>query len=143
MAGFAAEAYRVLMPGGTIGIVDTIAPDAAIVQGRAEEGLRRLTAEFEAFKKLSDPSHRRCLGLIEWEQVLSAAGFDIAHREHLDKEMAFGPWVERMRSDAATTARLKEMLLAEPLRSFVASRDTGSGPNFTLKEGIILGHKRR
>jgi len=143
MAGFAAEAYRVLMPGGTIGIVDTIAPDAEIVQGRTEEGLRSLTAEFEAFKKLSDPSHRRCLGLIEWEQVLSAAGFDIAHREHLDKEMAFGAWVERMRSDAATTARLKEMLLAEPLRSFVASRDTGSGPNFTLKEGIILGHKRR
>ena len=143
MAGFAAEAYRVLMPGGTIGIVDTIAPDAEIVQGRTEEGLRSLTAEFEAFKKLSDPSHRRCLGLIEWEQVLSAAGFDIAHRENLDKEMAFGPWVERMRSDAATTARLKEMLLAEPLRSFVASRDTGSGLVFTLKEGIVTGKKPR
>jgi ubiquinone/menaquinone biosynthesis C-methylase UbiE len=143
MAGFAAEVYRVLMPAGTIGIVDTIAPDASIVQARTEEDLRRLTADFEAFKKLSDPSHRRCLGLIEWEQLLSAAGFDIAHREHLDKEMAFGPWVERMRSNKHTTARLKEMLLAEPLRSFVASRDTGSGPNFTLKEGIILGHKRR
>lgn len=141
--GFAAEAYRVLMPGGMIGIVDTIAPDASIAPEQTAEDLRKLTAEFEAFKKLSDPSHRRCLGLIEWEQVLSGAGFDVAHREHLDKEMEFGPWVERMRSDKLRTERLKEMLLAEPLRSFVASRDSAAGPHFTLKEGIILGHKRR
>ena len=143
MKGFAAEAYRVLMPGGTIGIVDTIAPDTAIVPGRTPEDLRSLTADFEAFKKLSDPSHRRCLGLIEWEQVLASAGFDVAHREHLDKEMEFGPWVERMRSNTHTTARLKEMLLTEPLRSFVASRDTGSGLVFTLKEGIVTGKKPR
>ena len=143
MKGFAAEAYRVLMPGGMIGIVDTIVADDGDRAGGDGGRSAKLTADFEAFKKLSDPSHRRCLGLIEWEQVLSAAGFDIAHREHLDKEMAFGPWVERMRSNKHTTARLKEMLLAEPLRGFVASRDTGSGPNFTLKEGIILGHKRR
>ena len=80
-----------LMPGGTIGIVDTIAPDTAIVPGRTPEDLRSLTADFEAFKKLSDPSHRRCLGLIEWEQVLGGAGFDIAHKEHLDKEMVALP----------------------------------------------------
>ena len=67
--------------------------------GRTPEDLRSLTADFEAFKKLSDPSHRRCLGLVEWEHVLSGAGFDIAHREHLDKEMDLGPWVERMRSN--------------------------------------------
>ena len=143
MKGFAAEAYRVLMPGGTIGIVDTIAPDASIVPGQTAEDLRKLTAEFEAFKKLSDPSHRRCLGLIEWRQVLASAGFDVAHREHLDKEMEFAPWVERMRSNTHTTARLKEMLLTEPLRSFVASRDTGSGLAFTLKEGIVTGKKPR
>lgn len=141
--GFAAEAYRVLMPGGMIGIVDTIAPDASIMPGQTAEDLRSLAADFEAFKKLSDPSHRRCLGIIEWQQALSAAGFDIAHREHLDKEMAFGPWVERMRSNKHTTERLKEMLLTDPLRSFVASRDTGSGLVFTLKEGIVTAKKPR
>ena len=105
--------------------------------------MRKLAADFEAFKKLSDPSHKRCLGLVEWEQVLGGAGFEVTHRESLDKELEFGPWIARMRSNSATTARLKEMLLAEPLRGFVASRDTGSGPNFTLKEGIVLGRKRR
>jgi ubiquinone/menaquinone biosynthesis C-methylase UbiE len=48
MKGFAAEACRVLMPGGTIGIVDTIAPDTAIVPGQTAEDLRKLTAEFKA-----------------------------------------------------------------------------------------------
>ena len=74
---------------------------------------------------------------------MAGAGFDIAHREHLDKEMEFGPWVERMRSNTPTTARLTEMLLTEPLRSFVVSRDTGSGLAFTLKEGIFTGKKAR
>jgi hypothetical protein len=35
------------------------------------------------------------------------------------------------------------MLLTEPLRSFVASRNTGSGLAFTLKEGIVTGQKPR
>jgi ubiquinone/menaquinone biosynthesis C-methylase UbiE len=140
---FAAEAYRVLMPGGMIGVVDTIAPDAAIAPGRAPDALRSLAADFEAFKKLADPSHRRCLGLIEWEQALSAAGFDVTHREYLDKEMAFAPWADRMRASNAKRARLKEMLLAEPLGTFMSAQDTALGPDFTLKEGIVLGRKAR
>ena len=96
---------------------------------------------FNAFKKLSDPSHVRCLGLLEWKPVLSDAGFDITHEECLDKEMAFGPWVERMRSNEATTARLKEMLHDQPLPDFLPPRETASGPDFTLKEGIILARK--
>jgi ubiquinone/menaquinone biosynthesis C-methylase UbiE len=141
--GFAAEAYRVLMPGGMIAIVDTIVADEAIWQAETSDDLRKLAADFEAFKKLADPSHRRCLGLSEWESVLSRAGFDILHRECLDKELVFGPWADRMRASSAKRTRLKEMLLTEPLRGFVASRDTGSGLVFTLKEGIILGRKPR
>ncbi len=33
---FVAEAYRVLMPGGVLGIVDNISPDAAILPDRSE-----------------------------------------------------------------------------------------------------------
>jgi ubiquinone/menaquinone biosynthesis C-methylase UbiE len=140
---FAAEAYRVLMASGMIGIVDNLTPDAALLPERNTDELRACAAQLDAFKRLSDPSHRRCLGLIEWKTVLGEAGFAVTHDEVLDKNIEFAAWAQRMRSSKLTTARLKEMLLAEPLRSFVASRDTGAGPNFTLKEGIILGHKPR
>jgi ubiquinone/menaquinone biosynthesis C-methylase UbiE len=143
VAAFAREAYRVLMPGGMIGIVDTIAPDAAIVSGRTADELRRCAALFNAFKKLSDPSHFRCLGLLEWRRLLDDAGFTVTHEEWLDKEIAFETWVRRMRSSGATTARLKEMLRDEPLRDFMKPRETASGPDFTLKEGIILARKPR
>jgi ubiquinone/menaquinone biosynthesis C-methylase UbiE len=143
MAGFAAEAYRVLMPGGTIGVVDNVAPDAAIVSGSTADQARDWGALLDAFKKLSDPSHRRCLGVIEWRTLLSDAGFTVTHGECLDKDIEFGAWVQRMRSDSATAARLKEMLHRQPLRDFLRPRDTGSGLVFTLKEGIVVGRKTR
>src|SRR5262245_2721302 len=52
---------------------------------------------FNAFKKLSDPSHVRCLGLLEWHTLLANAGFTVTHAESLDKEIEFGTWVRRMR----------------------------------------------
>ena len=140
---FVSEAFRVLMPGGMIGIVDNVAPDAAIVPGRTADELRHCAALFNAFKKLSDPSHVRCLGLLEWQTLLGDAGFAITHAECLDKEIEFGTWVQRMRSSEATTARLTEMLRDEPLRSFLKPRETESGPDFTLTEGIILARKPR
>lgn len=143
IGNFVSEAFRVLMPGGMIGIVDNVAPDAALVPGWTADELRHCAALFNAFKKLSDPSHVRCLGLLEWQTLLADAGFTVTHEECLDKEIEFGTWVQRMRSSEATTARLKGMLHEEPLRSFLTPRDAGSGLVFTLKEGIITGKKPR
>jgi len=143
IALFAREAFRVLMPGGSLSIVDIVAPDAATIPGRCAEELRQWAWLFNAFEKLPDPSHVRCLGLVEWRTLLDDAGFTVTHDECLDKEIDFEVWVQRMRSGDATTARLKEMLLTEPLRDLLRSRDTGSGPNFTLKEGIIFARKPR
>ena len=141
IGGFVSEAFRVLIPGGTIGIVDNVAPDAAIVPARSTDELRHCASLFNAFRKLSDPSHVRCLGLLEWHTLLANAGFTVTHAESLDKEIEFGTWVRRMRSGGATIARLKEMLREQPLSSFLKPRETSSGPDFTLKEGIILGCK--
>jgi ubiquinone/menaquinone biosynthesis C-methylase UbiE len=143
IGNFFSEAFRVLMPGGMIGIVDNVAPDPAIVPRRDADELRHCAALFNAFKKLSDPSHVRCLGLLEWQQLLSDAGFTVTHAECLDKEIEFETWVRRMRSSEATAARLREILREEPLRDFLKPRETASGPDFTLKEGIILARKPR
>ena len=141
IGNFAGEAFRVLMPGGTIGIVDNLAPDAAVLPERNSDELRHCAGLFNAFKKLSDPSHVRCLGLIEWRALLADAGFTVTHEECLDKEIEFGTWVLRMRSSEATAARLKEMLREEPLRSFLRPRETALGPDFTLTEGVLLARK--
>ena len=141
VAAFAAEAFRVLMPGGMLGLVDNVAPDAAITPERSAAELRNDAAAFNAFKKLADPSHVRCLGLREWERVLTDAGFELVHSECIDKDMAFDPWVKRMRSNTATIARLNAMLHEQPVRGFLRPRETDAGIEFTLKEGIVVARK--
>lgn len=141
VASFAAEAFRVLMPGGLLGLVDNVAPDAAIAPERSAVELPGDAAAFNAFKKLADPSHVRCLGLQEWKRVLTDAGFEVVHSECIDKDMAFDPWVKRMRSNAATVARLNAMLHEQPVHGFLRPRETDAGIEFTLKEGIVVARK--
>ena len=65
---FVAESFRVLKPGGLFGLVDNIVPD-----GEAGDYVN-------AFEKLRDPSHGRCLTLAEWLAELKKAGFVIQHQ---------------------------------------------------------------
>jgi SAM-dependent methyltransferase len=141
VASFAAEAFRVLMPGGTLGLVDNVAPDAAISPERSAAELRDDAVAFNAFKKLADPSHVRCLGLEEWERVLTETGFELVHSECIDKDMEFGPCVKRMRSNPETIARLNAMLHEQPLHGFLRPRETDAGIVFTLKEGVAVARK--
>jgi SAM-dependent methyltransferase len=138
VTAFAREVWRVLVPGGLLGLVDNVAPDASIWPKRSAGELRD-AATFNAFKKLAHPN--RWLGLEEWERVLTDAGFELLHGECMDKDMAFDPWVERMRSDTATIARLRAMLRDQPLHDFLHPRETEAGTVFTLKEGVVVAKK--
>jgi hypothetical protein len=73
--------------------------------------------------------------------VLTDAGFELVHSECMDKDMELDPWVERMRSDDATIARLKAMLRDQRLHGFLRPRTTDAGTVLTLKEGIIVAKK--
>jgi ubiquinone/menaquinone biosynthesis C-methylase UbiE len=129
---FVAETFRVLMPGGTLAIVDNISPDK-----------QELANAYNHFEKLRDPSHGRCLSLSEWTALLEAAGFTVEHSEQMDQDIEFGPWVQRMRCADSTIARLKTMLGDEPLKSFLKPRQTDAGLAFTLQEAIIVARKPR
>ncbi len=129
---FVAEAFRVLMPGGTLAIVDNISPDK-----------QELANAYNNFEKLRDPSHGRCLSLPEWTALLDTAGFTVEHLEHMDQDIEFGPWVQRMRCTHSTIARLQIMLADESLKTLLKPRETDGALMFTLQEAIIVARKPR
>jgi ubiquinone/menaquinone biosynthesis C-methylase UbiE len=131
-AAFVAESFRVMMPGGVFALVDNIAPEDA-----------SLARAYNALEKLRDPSHARCLTLPEWLSLLRRAGFEVAHSEVMDQEIAFSPWAARMRCGDATVALLKARLHEAPLRDLLKPHDAGSGLAFTLQEAIIVARKPR
>ena len=124
---FAAEAFRVPMPQGRLGLVDNISPEEDSV-----------AAAYNAFEKLRDPSHRHCLSLGAWRQILEQANFTLDHVETLDQDIEFAPWCARMRCDAAAAARLRSLLADEPLSSLLRTRVCETGLVFTLQEAIIV-----
>ena len=93
---FAAEVQRVLKGGGTFALVDNISPDVESTPGFAPAELREAALVYNAFEKLRDPSHGRCLGMAEWTEVLSDRGLEVVHKERLPKDMEFQPWAERL-----------------------------------------------
>lgn len=140
-AAFVAEVWRVLRPGGAFGLVDNISPDAHSDPAAAPDDLRNASDIYNAFEALRDPSHARCLSLGEWVQLLQEQGFGRVEHEHMDQDIAFGPWVERMRCDPQTIARLAEMLDGAVLEKLLKPRLNGDGLVFTLQEAIIVARK--
>jgi ubiquinone/menaquinone biosynthesis C-methylase UbiE len=143
IATFASEVWRVLKAGGTFALVDNIAPDALSTPGFSGAELRDAALSYNAFEKIRDPSHGRCLGMAEWSEVLGATGFAVVHTERLPKDMEFQPWVDRMGRDAATVERLRLMLVegAPALRAFLKPRWEEKRLWFTLDEAILIARK--
>jgi ubiquinone/menaquinone biosynthesis C-methylase UbiE len=140
---FVAEVKRILKPAGTFALVDNISPDALSTPGFTEVELADAAATYNAFERLRDPSHGRCLGLGEWCEVIAAAGLALAHREILPKDMEFAPWAARMGVDAGTVAQLRSMLEGgtPALNAFLRPRLDGGTLWFTLDEAIVIARK--
>jgi ubiquinone/menaquinone biosynthesis C-methylase UbiE len=143
IATFVAETWRVLKPEGTLALVDNIAPDEDSAPGFSKDQLRDAALTYNAFEKIRDPSHGRCLGLTEWSEVIEDVGFTIVHKERLAKDMEFQPWVERLGCDAPTIGRLRAMVTdgSPALQAFLKPRLQGETLMFTLDEAIIIARK--
>src|SRR5262249_61939463 len=75
------EVQRVLKPGGTFALADNIEPDAESTPGFVPIELRDAALIYNAFEKIRDPSHSRCLGITEWSELIEDAGLRIEHKE--------------------------------------------------------------
>jgi ubiquinone/menaquinone biosynthesis C-methylase UbiE len=140
---FVAEARRVLAPDGILAVVDNIAPDQVSTPGFSKPDLRDAALTYNAFEKIRDPSHGRCLGMEEWSEVFQDAGFEVLHTERLPKDMEFEPWAQRMGADATTIGRLRSMLTegSPALKAFLKPREIEGQLWFTLDEAILIGRK--
>lgn len=131
---FVQEAARVLAlggPGGWLAVVDNVVPD-----GPGGDYVN-------AFEKLRDPSHNRCLSLSEWLAAFSGAGLTITHHETLTKEIPFEFWAKR--HNAHTQQFLRTMLshAPQPAAEFLQPSTQDGQTFFHLQEGIIIGRKER
>jgi ubiquinone/menaquinone biosynthesis C-methylase UbiE len=143
VATFVAEAWRVLRRGGTLALVDNVAPDAESTPGFSDAELSQAALMYNAFEKLRDPSHGRCLAMVEWSGLLCEQGFTLLHKERLPKGMEFAPCATRMGCDATTLERLRAMLHDAPpaLKAFLNPQWQDNELWFTLDEAIIIAEK--
>ena len=135
---FVAEAFRVLMPGGVLALVDNISPDRDPELSPAQA---RSCAAYNHFEKLRDPSHGRCLGLAEWTALLGDAGFAVSTARTSISRSSSAPG----RSACAATRRRSRGLRRCSARSRCAPilrpRESDGGLVFTLQEAIIVARK--
>ncbi len=122
---FVREAARVLRPGGLLAVVDNVVPIGA-------------PGDYvNAFEKLRDPSHGRCLTLDEWLATFKSAGLAIYHHEVMDKRIEFASWVKR---HEPTMQKYLRAMLAE-IQGVAAEFLDWDGASFRLQEGIVVGKR--
>jgi ubiquinone/menaquinone biosynthesis C-methylase UbiE len=131
IARFVQEAARVLKADGTLAVVDNVVP-----QGEAGNYIN-------AFEKLRDPSHGRCLSLPEWRTNYEAAQLQVTHVETLDKTMDFEWWARRLTNDEATIEQLRQLLQTATgaAQHYLQPTQTADKEIFHLQEGLIIGRR--
>jgi SAM-dependent methyltransferase len=139
---FMSESARVLKPGGQLALLDNVVPGSRR-RGKKAELERRAGAYVNAFEKLRDPSHVRCLSLDEWIDAYITAGFTISHQETNTMPLDFADWTARMKVASQNRQRLRAMLLQapEPVLTFLTPAASGDKIEFHLHKAIIIGQR--
>ena len=138
---FIAEAARVLRPGGVLAVVDNVVPGSRL-RGKKADRQREAGAYVNAFEKLRDPSHVRCLSYDEWLDALAVAGLKVEAQETLDKRLTFETWAARHTSEMQT--RLRVMLLQAPAAAaeFLDPQTHTGLTTFRLREGLFVARRQ-
>ncbi|MDT8861313.1 class I SAM-dependent methyltransferase [Alkalihalobacillus sp. MEB130] len=82
---FVKEAFRVTRKGGTLLLIDNVAPE-----------LDHLDFFYNKIEKDRDPSHFRAWKKSEWYNLIEVTGFEIVESYSFDKKFHFDTWCDMM-----------------------------------------------
>ncbi len=130
ISAFLRESVRVLRADGILAVVDNVVPE-----GEAGDFVN-------AFEKLRDPSHGRCLSVEEWLEGYAQVGLQLIQQEVLEKQMVFEDWAAR--HDPVMQSYLRALLWHGPPESheFLHPRSEDVKTLFHLREGLFIGRKQ-
>lgn len=122
------EAARALRPGGTLLLVDVVAPDDADV----DTFLNRIEA-------LRDPSHVRDHTVAEWLRMLAAHGFAACEAGRWPLRLEFSSWLARMDTPAMIGDEIRQLMDGAP-PGVRAALEIGGDHSFTVPVALLRGH---
>jgi ubiquinone/menaquinone biosynthesis C-methylase UbiE len=124
-----AEVVRVLRPGGSFLLVDSVAPEVPVCD-----------SYLNAIEVLRDPSHVRDHRVSEWEAMFSAAGLTPVLHQRWGLELDFDSWVERIGTPEAEIAALRRLFDRAPAEVREALRIGSPGPHdFSMPLAMLEG----
>lgn len=100
------EAARVLVPGGTLCLIDVVGPQgphAAL-----------LDTHLQALELLRDTSHVRNYSRAEWRSLLAGAGFALQDEHDWRLDIGFASWLARMRTPPVLETAIRQLLAHSP-----------------------------
>lgn len=111
------EMRRVLKPGGTMIVIDVIAPDLPLID-----------THLQCIELLRDVSHVRNYAYTEWQQQLERAGLRIDGSEKWKLPLNFDAWVTRMRTPSDRVAVIRGLLRGAPqeVRDYLSLQEDDS-----------------
>jgi ubiquinone/menaquinone biosynthesis C-methylase UbiE len=124
-----AEVVRVLRPGGSFLLVDSVAPEA-----------HGCDTFLNAIEVIRDPSHVRDHRVSEWQAMFAAAGLSPVVRQRWRLELDFDSWVERIGTPDPEIGMLRRMLDRAPAEVREALAIGSSGPyDFSMPVALLQG----
>lgn len=127
------EIIRVTIPGGLVGIIDSVVPDDPA-----------LDAFLNGIERVRDPSHVRSYRIEEWVTFIQEAGLSLAHVSASWKEHPFPEWVARTGRSPEIRSQVEEMFLTAFPRAkeyFRVRVENGRVAAYSDEKGIFVGKK--
>lgn len=125
------EIGRVLKPGGTLIVIDVLAPESPL-----------LDTVLQTVEILRDPSHVRNYRESEWRALFAAAHFSDPAVQRWKLPMAFDTWVARIGTSAARIGALRTVFAELPSEArdyFAVSHEC----SFAIDAAWLECHRRR